>query len=217
MGKVKIVSFIFLLVSVLDIAGIIFHIPYLIFIFKPFILLSLLLLYHVSVSEKNNWYVRALLFSFLGDAFLVYEGSFFFNLGLLSFLIAHLLFIKIVVSDIPKSDIKVKAISFIPFIITFSVLLYTLKDVLNEMLLPVTVYGVVISLFGAISLLNYITSKTTKSLFMLLGALFFITSDSILAINKFYVSKEIFKSVIMITYIIAQYLIYRSMVQKTTV
>ncbi|MBL4905783.1 MAG: lysoplasmalogenase, partial [Flavobacteriaceae bacterium] len=57
-------------------------------------------------------------------------------------------------------------------------------------------------------------TKTTKALWMFFGALVFITSDSILAVNKFYFSNEIFGILVMVTYIVAQYLIYRSMIIK---
>jgi len=51
MGKSKIVLLVFMVVSLLDITGILFKIPILIQLFKPFILLSLMALYVVSVSE----------------------------------------------------------------------------------------------------------------------------------------------------------------------
>ena len=58
----KIAFLVFVLVSILDIVGIIFKVPDLIFIFKPFILLSLLFLYSSSVFVINKWYLLALIF-----------------------------------------------------------------------------------------------------------------------------------------------------------
>ncbi|MBL4724524.1 MAG: lysoplasmalogenase, partial [Lutibacter sp.] len=95
MNKIKIALLVFVLVSVLDIIGIVFSIPILVLIFKPFILLSLIVLYRFSVSIKNRGYILALIFSFLGDVFLIFNGEFYFIAGLLSFLISHILFIKI--------------------------------------------------------------------------------------------------------------------------
>lgn len=214
MSRIKVALFVFVSVSILDIIGVIFSIPYLIFIFKPFILLSLLLLYHVSVSEKNSLYVSALFFSFLGDVFLIYKGSFSFNIGLLSFLIAHLFFIKIVISQIKKKTILKVIYSIIPFFILFLMLFLFLKNALNDLLIPVLIYGITISIFGAVSVINYLGIKSRKSLLMLGGAILFIFSDSVLAINKFYNSSHLFEIIIIITYIIAQYLIFRSMVHE---
>ncbi len=215
MNKVKVIFFVFVLVSVVDIIGIIFKLPSLIVIFKPFILPLLVALYAVSVTKRNIWYVMALIFSFLGDVFLLFEGSLFFIGGLVFFLAAHFLFIRIVISWLQKSSFQHKILAFIPFIITFSVLIYVLKDTLNELLIPVIIYGITISLFGAISLLNYLNSRSVKSLWMFLGSVVFIASDSILAIDKFSFSIPLFKVLIMVTYVSAQYLIYRSMVLES--
>jgi len=90
MNKIKVLFFVFVGVSVLDIIGIIFRIPILIQVFKPLILLLLLVLYAVSVSKLNKLYVLALIFSFFGDVFLMFSGELYFIIGLISFLIAHL-------------------------------------------------------------------------------------------------------------------------------
>ena len=212
MGKSKIVLLVFMVVSLLDITGILFKIPILIQLFKPFILLSLMALYVVSVSERNKTYMLALLFSFMGDFFLIFEGELYFIVGLVSFLIAHLFFIKIVFGRLQKSTISKILVSIFPFLTLFLFLIFFLKDTLNELLIPVIIYGFTISIFGVVAMLDYVNTKTTQSFLMFVGALIFISSDSILAINKFYNTTQIFGVLIMITYIVAQYLIYRSMV-----
>ncbi len=212
MNKIKVAFLVFVLVATLDIIGIIFKIQTLIYIFKPLILLSLLVLYVVSVSKINKWYILALIFSFFGDVFLIFIGEFYFIIGLVSFLIAHLIFIKIVINSIKDTSLFKIIFSIIPFLIVFSLLLFVLKDSLEEMLIPVIVYGLTISTFGAVSLINYLGYKSTKTLLMLVGSIVFIVSDSVLAINKFYYEAVIFNVVIMITYVLAQYFIYKSMV-----
>ena len=47
---------------------------------------------------------------------------------------------------------------------------------------------------------------------MFFGALVFIVSDAVLAINKFYYAALVLQVAVMVTYISAQYLIYTSMV-----
>ncbi|MDO9594126.1 MAG: lysoplasmalogenase family protein [Lutibacter sp.] len=98
----KIALFAFILVSVLDLIGLIFNIESLLYVFKPFILLALLFLYKSSVVDTNKWYSTALIFSFFGDVFLMYSGQLPFKIGLISFLIAHILFIKIVINSNKK-------------------------------------------------------------------------------------------------------------------
>ena len=124
MGKSKIVLLVFMVVSLLDITGILFKIPILIQLFKPFILLSLMALYVVSVSERNKTYILALLFSFMGDFFLIFEGELYFIVGLVSFLIAHLFFIKIVFGRLQKSTISKILVSIFPFLTLFLFLIF---------------------------------------------------------------------------------------------
>jgi len=208
----KIALFAFVIVSLLDIIGIIFKIESLTFIFKPFILLALLFLYSQSVEFRNKWYAMALIFCFFGDVFLLYSGENVFKFGLGFFLIAHLLFIAVVAKRIKKVNFLNGFISIIPFGIVLSLLLFLLKDFLKDLFIPVLVYGVVICIFGAVSLIDFLNTKSRNSLLMFFGALVFIVSDAVLAINKFYYAALVLQVAVMVTYISAQYLIYTAMV-----
>ena len=214
MNKAKITFFVFILVLVMDIAGIIFEIPVLVYIFKPLIILSLLFLYVFSLPKRLKWYVMALELSFFGDVLLMFSGKLFFMAGLISFLLAHLLFIKIVLARIRKFNFLKVTFSAILFLGLFSLLIFNLKDSLHEMLWPVLIYGLIISIFGIVSLIDFLNTKSKKSLLMLSGAIVFIVSDSVLAINKFYNPAYLHEIIIMVTYILAQYLIYRSMISN---
>ena len=214
MNKAKVTFFVFVFVSILNIIGIILEIPILIYIFKPFIILSLLFLYVFSLPKRLKWYVMALELSFFGDVFLLFTGKLFFIAGLVSFLIAHLLFIKIVVNRIKEVHFSKIIVSAIPFLAVFSLLIFTLKDSLHEMLWPVVIYGLTISTFGIVSLIDFLNTKSKMSMLMLFGAIIFMISDSLLAINKFYNPAHLHEVIIMATYIFAQYLIFRSMLQQ---
>ncbi len=212
MGKIKSALLVFVLVSVLEIVGILFKIPMLVLIFKPLILWSLIALYAVSVSKRNKIYILALIFSFFGDVFLMFDGELFFMVGLVLFFIAHLIFIKIVVNRLQNSTFSSVVFSVASFLILLLFLIFFLKPYLKELLFPVIIYGITISIFGMVSMLDYLNTKSKKSLFMFIGAIIFICSDGLLAINKFYSANAIFAVLVMITYIIAQYFIYKSMI-----
>lgn len=214
MNKTKVTFFVFVLASILDIVGIIFSIPILIYIFKPLIIFSLLFLYVFSLPKRLKWYVMALELSFFGDVLLLFTGNLFFIAGLVSFLLAHVLFIKIVISRIKTVNFFKLIISIIPFLVTFILLIFTLKNSLHKMLLPVIIYGVTISIFGTVSLIDFLNKKSKKAMLMLFGAILFMISDSLLAINKFYNPAHILEVIVMATYVIAQYLIFKSMIQK---
>ncbi|PCI06319.1 MAG: hypothetical protein COB81_00790 [Flavobacteriaceae bacterium] len=211
----KIALLIFIIVASLDMLGIVFKIEILRLVFKPLILLSLIALYKVSTRKQiNKIYVLAMVFSFLGDVFLLFEGELFFMLGLGSFLIAHLFFIKVVIAWWKEVKLKKVLITAIPFGILVAGLILFLKDDLGEMLIPVIVYAMVIGAFGTVATVLYKQQKTTHALTMMLGAFVFMSSDTILSVNLFYKPMMLFNILVMITYVLAQYLIYKAVILK---
>ena len=64
-------------------------------------------------------------------------------------------------------------------------------------------------------ILQELIKKDQASLTLLSGAILFILSDSMIALNKFYEAQSIYPAAIMITYIIAQFLIFRYMIRST--
>ncbi|AOW19183.1 lysoplasmalogenase [Urechidicola croceus] len=215
MKSSKLILGIFLIVSILDIIGISIGNETMKYIFKPLIMLTLMAYYSVVVNNENKLYLAALFFAFIGDVLLMFDTQLNFILGLISFLIAHVLYIIIIVKLLNKSTSVQKTIAIVPFLIFYIGLIYLLKDSMGEMLIPVVIYGLIISTFGAVSFLNYLTKKSVVSLVLLGGALFFIVSDSTLAIDKFYQSEGYFSILIMLTYILAQYLICRFMIVES--
>ena len=211
--KTTLASIFFLLVSIADIYALIVGNSEVEMIAKPLITTSLVILYLLSVSKPNFWYVSALLFAFWGDILLLFQDQ-FFVFGLASFLLAHILLITVSSKFLQQVSITKLLSHSLPFVIILSLLLYVIYPNLGELLIPVIIYGIVISVFGVITFLVYTSERTTENLWLFLGALTFIASDSILAINKFYEASEAFGITIMITYIVAQFLICKAMIVK---
>ncbi|WP_281234260.1 lysoplasmalogenase [Flavobacterium gelatinilyticum] len=162
--------------------------------------------------------LTALLFAWIGDVILIFSdiAEIYFILGLVSFLISHIIYCILFNRQI-KEKIKQK----LSFLIIGSILiacyliamLSVLLPVLGDLRIPVMVYACVISvmlLFAYNGLL--IWSKPANQL-VFFGALVFVISDSILAVNKFYspIAKSSF--FIMLTYLVAQYLIVSGIVK----
>ena len=161
------------------------------------------------VSSLKKWIILALIFSWAGDVLLMFESinGNFFIFGLVAFLIAHIFYILFYENVIRKEGLRKNYWWFLPVIIYYIALIYILSPHLGDMKLPVRIYGIVISYMliqalqtGGIKNLGAATS-------MIAGAVLFITSDSILAISKFYESFEYAGMAIMLTYGIAQLLI----------
>tara|TARA_B110000240_G_C13454777_1_gene434083 strand:- start:77 stop:739 length:663 start_codon:yes stop_codon:yes gene_type:complete len=208
----KLIFRVFILAVILDLIGIIAGNQLLRFVFKPMIILLLMTYYSLIIEPENKMYLAALFLCFIGDVLLLFDSQLNFILGLSSFLIAHLLFIKIVAGRLIKSSVSQKIKAIIPFAFIFTALIFLLKDTLGDLLIPVIVYALAIISFGVISLLNYITKRNISSLFLVGGATFFILSDVTLAINKFYEHQEYFPVFIMVTYVFSQYMICKYMI-----
>ncbi len=213
--KITLASIFFLLVAIADIYAILVNNRDVEMIAKPLITTSLVVLYLLSVKKPNFWYVSAVFFSFWGDVLLMFPDQ-YFVLGLASFLLAHILYITVSSKFVSKTPVSKIITHSIPFALILFGLMYMIYPNLGDLLIPVIVYGIVISVFGVMTLLVYTGKKTTENLWLFLGALTFIVSDSILALNKFYEASEILGISIMITYIIAQYLICKAIIIKST-
>lgn len=135
------------------------------------------------------------------------EGdSLYFLGGLGSFLVAHILYIRAFFSDISKISIFVKIL----LVAFYGAMMYTLlPNAKSELLIPIVVYGAVIAFMGATMIARYNRPEihTQSKLLALLGALSFVLSDSILAVNKFVHPVPNGKICVMITYYVAQVLL----------
>lgn len=152
----------------------------------------------------------------MGDVLLMFanQHALFFILGLISFLIAHLAYI-ILFQRQNKINENKNYLWFIPFVIIFLVtILRILWPFLNEMKIPVLVYAIVISLMLLMSIKAYFQWEKPSNLWVLIGALLFVISDSILAINKFHSPVLMSSFWIMSTYLGAQFCIVNGILQK---
>ena len=175
---------------------------------KPILVPVLLLSFYASVKNKGNFkIIGALVLSTMGDILLIFEGRPFFILGLLSFLLAHVLYVLIFRSNVGRLKLDVYTVGCSLFILAyyFSFMCF-LWPYLGAMRIPVLAYAFVISgmLWMALQLLR---STSSFRWHIVLGALFFVVSDSLLSIQLFYSSFELAHFYVMISYLLAQLLL----------
>jgi uncharacterized membrane protein YhhN len=147
--------------------------------------------------------IAGLLFSLAGDIFLMLERDCFIQ-GLVSFFIAHLFYVAAFTYE---SGLELPNLSMYPFVIYGLLMMRVLWPHLGKMRVPVLAYVMVILLMGWTATGRWIWAGRPGSLLAMLGAIFFIASDSLLALDKF---KGRFRSAQLLTfstYVIAQWLI----------
>lgn len=212
-GLVKIKA-VFWLVALTHFIASVCALPLLLGITKSLLMPLLVLMLAKGSSLKinhNRLLLMALLFSWAGDVLLLftYKNELFFIAGLVGFLCAHIMYIFyfLNIKGTQPSLLKQQPLLMVVALLYVSTFIYLLYPSLGALRLPVVVYGCVIITMLLCSLHVYRKiPQSTASLFVL-GASFFVLSDSLLAINKFYTPFPLAGLAIMFTYCLAQYCI----------
>ena len=163
------------------------------YIAKPTVMICLFLWLYTSTGLQGNalWFGLGILFSLVGDILLMLSPDRWFLLGLVAFLFAHLSYITgfgQAMANINTWSLLLLAIIAINVNRLIRRIVGAMRAKGNDKLvIPVVVYGTVISvmLYAAMSTIYDPAWKTGATLLVSAGALFFVTSDAILAWNKF--------------------------------
>ncbi len=193
------------------------HLQWAIFIVKPAVTSFIIYYFYNQTKEKPSVFSKSILIGLVaslgGDIFLMFPkfNPNFFLVGLVSFLIAHLFYIRAYFQNIKSSAVSnsfsVKLMVANP-IVLMSLSMYALmKNDLHDMKIPVLFYMTAITAMGVMAGLriNHTSASSWKK--VLGGAILFLMSDSIIALNKFVHPFEYSNLAIMSTYYVAQYFI----------
>lgn len=192
---------------------------YIRFITKPMLMLLLFLyvLTHIELSSKNNILI-ALIFAWLGDVFLMIPGSdpLFFQLGLGSFLVMQIAYIYLFLkqsSFLSFLSVKYLALTLVPVILYVSLFLnFLLPYLVEDLRIPVILYALALGSMMYFSLQRILSASQNNFWLVLIGALLFVISDSLLAFAKFYYSFPLNSFLVMLTYILSQLLLIKGLV-----
>jgi uncharacterized membrane protein YhhN len=174
-----------------------------------------LLIAGVAASQKfptKNTLLLALLFSWLGDIVLMFanKGELYFIIGLVLFLTAHILYIVLFNKQQKIQNSKDKTWLYIGLVSVIGYLfgmLFVLYPTLGGLKIPVTIYAIVISTMLLMTIKGLTAWKSPANYYIFAGAICFVTSDSLLAFDKFYTPIPMPSFNIMSTYLVAQFLI----------
>lgn len=195
------------LVCVVHLTGIATGLSLLTQVTKPLLILILLTVWIPTTHLRSRFSLNimiALLCCWLGDVLLMKDG--WFVHGLSAFLAGHIFYILAITGITGK--ILPRPLSGLLVLIYLIVLLLFLFPHLNEMKLPVLVYAIVISIFLLMCLNTFQRLPINIATLFSAGAILFVLSDSILAVNKF-VMKIPFSGIwVMTTYCGAQLLLF---------
>lgn len=153
-------------------------------LFKP---LTTVLVIALPFFAPNNghvtfgrWVIVGLVFCLLGDVLLLFDTYFIFGLG--AFLLAHILFS---ISFIQYMGFYKGWIAFLVLFGMAGVLFYWLRPDLGDFLLPVSMYVLIITFMAWQGVGLYLRDREGAHALMAMAVLFFMLSDTLLAIAKF--------------------------------
>ena len=187
---------------------------------KPLIMITLGVFYLSSAGEGRSLVVLlAIVFSLAGDTALMFDSidSIYFMVGLVSFLISHVFYIVAYRQhqreDEPNALYGIQKLrAAFPIVLAGTGLVIILYPSLGALKIPVMIYALVLVVMVLNGLFRLGRTNNKSFFLVFVGALFFMVSDSLLAINKFLYPLEYSGIYVMSTYIVAQFLIIEGLI-----
>ena len=180
------------------------------YVFKPLTMILIIVIALLAKSPPSGRYkyaiIAGLFFSMAGDIFLIFPADLFI-VGLVSFLIAQLIYTYAFRTGRPW---RFNFLAILLFLVYGAIIFIILLPDLNGMVIPVAAYIVVILTMAWQAWDQWDQLRTRWALLAVLGALLFVISYSILAINKFSDPFLAARVLTLTTYYSAQWLISNS-------
>lgn len=190
------------------------------YIFKPSLMLALGIYFFLETSQvetkkQRNRVLFALFFSLLGDIFLMFPNGFI--MGLAAFLVGHLFYISAFLLDnrggiFSKKDRLLAVVAILMYGSVF--LSIVLPKVNVDLKLPIVAYAITIlvMLLTALNRWKNVGNETFK--WVIIGAVLFVISDSLIAISRFVGPFPMSGIAIMLTYAAGQFLIVKGVLTQ---
>lgn len=164
--------------------------------------------------------VMAIIFSCLGDVLLMLQESNpnYFMFGLGAFLFAHIFYIfsyKQHQGEESGNELQgLQKIRFaLPIVLAGTGLVTILYNRLGDLKIPVLLYAGVLTYMVLVALFRFGRTNAGSFAMVFGGAILFMMSDSLIAVNKFLDPLSQVDFWVMITYISAQFLIVRGLIR----
>jgi len=211
---------VFLILCLINLSAEFFHHRWLIYLSKPLLVSILAVYFHLNTPSNSfsRYLLLGFIFSVVGDSLLMFTenssgGQLFFILGLSSFLIAHLMyFIGFTIFPKREKGILYQKPWFFLFFLFYLVgnILFLwphLPEIIN---IAVVFYCICIVAMATAAFNLWNRVERSILIWLLLGVILFVISDSLIALNKFTpfaVYIPVARLSIMITYLASQFLI----------
>ncbi len=180
-------------------------------IFKPLTLILILLIATTFPAIESNYkifIVTGLIFSLIGDIFLIFPEKHFKN-GLIVFLVGHICYIT---AFVISTGFHLTYWLFIPVVIVGSIYLQLILPYSGKMKLPIIIYITMVMIMVWMAVERFHSDPTLRTILPTIGAILFMISDAVLALNKFRKPFYYAELIILTTYFTAQWFLAVSVI-----
>ena len=199
--------------AVVMLAGLALDLKPLYIVAKP-LLMVMLLLHFLTYSQTfpawRHLVTMALVFSWAGDVFLI--SADWFVAGLAAFLVAHVFYIA-AYQKTGAGDGNLQPLVVLLFTLYGGFLLWFIYPGLHAMKAPVIAYALVLLGMGVWAFKRKRGTSVTSFRLVAAGAVLFVLSDSLIAVNRFATAIPAERILVMSVYLTAQYLIVQGLIQ----
>lgn len=214
-------SIVFWIVAAVDIISIFLGWPWPHYISKALLIPVLMMLWRTADEQPGKYLLlTGLFFSWMGDVLLMFEPQhkLFFIFGLAAFLTTHIFYIIFFLKKRTGRSLLAKQPWWLILVPAYGfALVWLLYPKLGDLRVPVIAYATVICTMLLCSIHVFGKINTRAGWLYIGGAFFFVVSDSLLALNKFYQPYPYAGPLIMVTYCLAQFLIVRGFLAEKVV
>ena len=183
---------------------------------KPLLMPVLLYLLYCQAQGHINLarllLAVAIIFSWAGDVALLFDGDLFFMLGLGAFLVAHIFYI-IAMNKAVFRPLKFQIKYLWPLFLFGGILMFFIIPKTGNLVIPVCLYATCLLFMMGAAILRREKTDRDSYQWTFLGALLFVISDSLLAVDRFAMPFDTADFLVMLTYIPAQYFIVRGILR----
>lgn len=208
---------VYVFVLLIELYGIFIQKNILELISKPFLTITLLVMYIRKANTKSNKYIIILvLLAFIDFALIYRDNTIFLSLAMIFLILTHLIYIKILYKNNRAISFYRFSIYFIPFLICLSVIFLVIKDQIGSLLYLSLFHIFLLFIVTNIVFLNYLQKNKKSSLTLFWGFFILIFANFLFAFNIFLNMGVNILIISTLLYAVAQYMICIAMINNVS-
>ncbi|MEO5775866.1 MAG: lysoplasmalogenase family protein [Flavobacterium sp.] len=197
----------FFIISLLEIIAEYNENKILIWITKPFIIPFLLAYYLRLTKQTNNYFILALLCSWVANLLFIENTLAWIVYGSTFFLVYRIIIIHIVMNRVKMPSLVPLIIGSIPFVFIYATICFLSFEAMGDNIYLFLIHGIFTIFLGGLSLGNYIMVLNKSNLFLFLSTMLFALTQFSFVLKVYYENGNVFQAMAMIMFVIGQYLL----------